>query len=325
MPLASISLIRILAVLLAISGILCVSGCQTFPESLATSRDRTQRTFATLSESTQLAAGKTVEIVRTSARLISSRIPAPKPSQNRSWQPNLAVLPYAVFDGNEVEIRNIRNSRYRTNDDYDVRHYDLAFELSDVRSVDFIVVPFDNAPMLAHTMLSFGLDDGHHFAISVEARLETDEAYSATLGSTRKYELMYVIADEQDVLPLRTIIRDSDVYLYRGNATPDQAQDLLVDVLRRTNDLSRSPEFYDTLTNNCTTNLVDHVNTLRPGKVPFDLRVILPGHSDSLAYKLGLLRSGSSSFSELKSRSKINTLVELYNGNEEFSQKIRQR
>jgi hypothetical protein len=256
--------------------------------------------------------------------LVSSRIPVRVPSHEKAWRADLTVLPYAVFNGNAIELKNVRNCRYRSETDYDVRHYDLRFELHEIRSVDFIVVPFNNAPILAHTMLSFGLVNGRHFVVSVEARLEADESYSATFGSTAAYELMYVVADEQDVLPLRTRVRDSDVYLYAGNATPDQAQDLLVDVLQRVNQLSREPEFYDTLRNNCTTNLVDHVNALRPGKVPFDLRVVLPGHSDSLAYKLGLLQSDYATFDELKARSKINTLVELYEGDARFSEKIRQ-
>jgi hypothetical protein len=252
--------------------------------------------------------------------LISKRLQAPL--SNKAWRADLAILPFAEFLGSDIVIHDVRNCRYRTEDDYDVRHYDLRFALDDVKTVDFIVVPFKDAPLLAHTMLSFGLKDGRHFCISVEARLEEGEVYSPSAGSLRRYELAYIIGDENDLIPLRTEVRNVDVYLYPANATPDQVQDLLVDMLARTNKLYREPEFYDTLTNNCTTNIVDHVNRLKPGKVGIDPRVLLPGHSDRLAFELGLLKV-TGSFEDMKVKSRINVLAAIYRDDPQFSQKIR--
>lgn len=246
----------------------------------------------------------------------------PPPSNNRLWRPDLAILSYADFEGDSITLHNVRNCRYRTEEDYDVRHYDLRFALDEVRTVDFIVVPFKNAKLLAHTMLSFGLVDGRHFIVSVEARLEQGEKYSPYGGSMRGYELLYVIGDERDLIPLRTEVRQVDVYLYPGNANPDQVQDLLVDMLRRANQLASHPEYYDTLTNNCTTNIVDHINRLRPGTVQLDPRVLLPGHSDNLAYELGLLKIDGK-FDEVKERYRINVLSAIYQDDPDFSTKIR--
>ncbi len=250
------------------------------------------------------------------------RLRTVEPSLNRMWRPDLAVLPYADFQGNRITIRNVRNCRYRTEEDYDVRHYDLEFDLNDVQGVDFVIVPFTNSPLLAHTMLSFGLRDGRHFLISAEARLEQGEQYSIAGGSDNEFELMYLIGDERDLIPLRTDVRAVDVYLYPGRTTPDQAQNLLVDMLARVNKLAREPEFYDTLTNNCTNNIVQHVNKLRPGAIPNDVRVLLPGRSDALAYELGLLDIDSS-FEVAKLTSRINTRVQLYKDDPDFSAKIR--
>lgn len=247
-----------------------------------------------------------------------------EPSLNRLWRPDLAVLPSAEFNANQISIRNVRNCRYRTEENYDVRHYDLDFNLNDVQSIDFVIVPFTNNPLLAHTMLSFGLRDGRHFIISVEARLEQGEAYSVSGGSDNEYELMYLVGDERDLIPLRTDVRNVDVYLYHGRATPDQVQNLLMDMLARVNKLAREPEFYDTLTNNCTSNIVQHINKLRPGSIPYDLRVLLPGHSDELAYQLGLLDI-EGSFEVAKLTSRINTAVQLYRDDPDFSNKIRRK
>lgn len=257
-------------------------------------------------------------------KLPALRIPGPTPSQSRRWRPDLAVLPTVDFQREMVTIHDVRNCRYRTEEDYDVRHYDLTFPLAEVRSVDFLVVPFKDAPLLAHTMLSFGLADGRHFIVSVEARLEQNETYSPSGGSLRRYELIYVVADERDLIPLRTEVRNVDVYLYHGNATPDQVQNLLVDMLQRVNQLAQKPEYYDTLTNNCTTNIVDHINRLRPGTIRLDPRVLLPGHADRLAFDLGLIET-SLPFEALKLQSRINTLAHLYVDDKDFSAKIRQQ
>lgn len=251
-------------------------------------------------------------------------LPTPEPISFGAWRPDLAVLAYATFDGPLITLHNVRNATYFDEDEYDLRHYDLQFRLDAIRTVDFVVVPFRDAPLLAHTMLSFGLSDGRHFVVSVEARLEQGETYSPVQGTLKKYELMYVVADEEDVIPLRTNVRQVDVFLFQGAASPEQAQHLLVDILQRLNSLSREPEFYDSLRNNCTTNLVQHVNTLSPGKIRLDYRVLLPGHSDSLAYELGLIETQGLSFSDLKRTSKINAAVRSANPKRSFSRQIRE-
>jgi hypothetical protein len=249
---------------------------------------------------------------------------AVEPTNDKPWRPDLAVLPFAAIDRGRVTIHNVRNCRYRTEDDYDTRHYDLEFAIDEVQRIDFLIVPFKGNRLLAHTMLSFGLRDGRHFVISVEARLKQGETYTTVAGPRKKFELMYLIADERDIIPLRTEIRQVEVYLYKGRTTPEKVQELLIDMLERTNQLARQPEFYDVLKNNCTTNLVDHINHLRPGTVPRDWRVLLPGHSDALAYELGLLDIPGD-FESAKAASKINGQVQLYRNDPNFSQRIRDR
>lgn len=238
------------------------------------------------------------------------------------WRADMLILPYVEFRGEEIVLRNVRNCVYRTESDYDVRHYDMRFRLDAVRTVDFLVVPFKESDLLAHTMLSFGLDDGRHFIISVEARIGQDQDYSAVAGTTRQFPLMYIVGDERDLILLRARVRQVDVHLYRGRAEPQQVQDLLVDMLARVNKLQQQPEYYDTLTNNCTTNLVQHVNKLRPGRIPYDWRVLLPGHSDRLAYELGLLEI-QGPFEVARVSSRINDLALAYADDPEFSKRIR--
>jgi hypothetical protein len=248
------------------------------------------------------------------------------PSNVRDWEPDQAMLPYAEFRGRQVVVHNVRNCQYFDQDTYVVNYEDRTYDLADAKSVDFIMAPFYDMPRLAHTMLSFEFapPDGppQHLAVSIEIRKEQGESYSAWKGSARQYELMYVLADERDVVQLRTNHRREDVYLYRTTATPEQAQMLLVDVLARTNQLATKPEFYETFRNNCTTNVVDHINRIHPQRLAYDVHVLLPGYSDQLAYDEGLIeRHGS--FEETKMRAYLNLRAQAAANRADFSQAIR--
>ena len=246
------------------------------------------------------------------------------PSNHRNWTPDLALLPYSEARGHGVSIHNIRDFIYQSDEEFVVKYTDKTYDVREINSLDFIVVPFKTAPSLAHTMLSFGFADGSHLGVSAEARLETGETYSPWKGALRQYELMYILAEERDLIGRRTQYRDSDVFLYSTVATPVQAQAIFVDVLKRVNQLARQPEFYDTFRNNCTTNIVNHVNRLNAGAVPIDLRVLLPGFSDQYAYDLGLLRTDQP-FAEARRLAHVNELANRYLDSPEFSERIRRR
>jgi hypothetical protein len=250
------------------------------------------------------------------------------PSNFRDWTPEQAVLPTAEFHGNRVTIRNVRNCQYFAADTFLVDYHDKTVDLAAVRGVDFLMVPFEEMPSLAHTMLSFEIvgPDGKsdHLAVSVEVRKEKDEAYNPLKGSARQFELMYVVADERDVIRQRTNFRGERVYLYRTVARPETAQLLLTDVLGRVNELAQKPEFYDTLTNNCTTNIVRHINRVRPNRIGTDFRLLLPGYSDKIAFDQGLIVP-SGTFQQTRERAYINPLADRYADRRDFSELIRRR
>lgn len=248
------------------------------------------------------------------------------PSNVRAWEADQAVLPYVEFRGNQLVVHNVRYCRYFDQETFVVEHENRTYDLNHLRAVDFFMVPFENMPRLAHTMLSFEFapPDGppRHLAVSIEIRKEQGETYAAWKGSARQYELMYVLADERDVVQLRTNHRGEQVYRYRTTASPEQARLLLVDVSARANQLASRPEFYDTLTNNCTTNLVDHINRIQPQRVKYDYRVLLPGYSDRLAYDEGLIEPHGT-FEETKAAAYVNPRALVAANREDFSQAIR--
>jgi hypothetical protein len=247
-----------------------------------------------------------------------------RPSNFRDWAPELALLSTIDIDGSQAKVRNIRNCQWRSEQDFTVRHYDKTFDLDQLDSVDFFMVPFSNMPALAHTMISFGFGGRDYLVVSVEIRHEKGETYQALQGLMNQYEIMYLVADERDLVLLRTMHRLCDVYLYHTRATPRQARELFLDVAARVNQLAAQPEFYNTITNNCTTNIVQHINRLSPNRVPYDYRVLLPGLIDQYAYELGLLDT-ELPFEQAKARARINPLTYAYRDAPDFSQRIRGR
>jgi hypothetical protein len=245
-----------------------------------------------------------------------------KPSNNREWTPDQAVMAEAEITGDTAKIHNIRNCRYRTIDDYDLAYYDKTFDLKKIKSVDFIVVPFNDIPGIAHTMISFGFENDEHLVTSVEIRKEKGEKYDPIKGFMRQYELIYVLGDERDLIPKYANHYLCEVYVYRSTATPEQAKELFVDVINRVDKLREQPEFYNTVSNNCTTNIRRHINHLKPDVVPYDYRVLLPGYSDSLAYDLGLIEHHGT-FEQTKEYAKVNYQAYLFRDDPEFSKKIR--
>jgi hypothetical protein len=246
-----------------------------------------------------------------------------EPSNNRDWSADQAVLAHADFQGDRVTVHNIRNCAYHSTDNYEVHYYDKTYDLNKLQSVDFIMVPFAGMPALAHTFLSFGFEGQDYLAISVEIRKEKGETYSPLKGLLNQYELMYVVGDERDLIVLRSNYRLDDVYIYRARATRAQAREVFVDMLQRANGLTARPEFYNAITNNCTTNVARHINRISPGRVPYSYRVLLPGYTDRLAYDLGLLDTNDS-FEGTKQRARANRLAYVYRDSPDFSAKIRE-
>lgn len=247
-----------------------------------------------------------------------------KPSNDRAWNDDQNILPYAEMDNNLISIHNIRNFTYSSTTSYKVDYYDKTFDLNKLEKVWYVVEPFSGIPGSAHTFLSFEFADDNFVSISVEIRKEKGEAFHPVKGLFNQYELMYVIGDEKDLVKLRSNYRKDLVYLYPVKAPKEKVKSLFLDMIDRTNKLKGSPEFYNTLTNTCTTNIVHHVNKITPERVPFfNIRILFPANSDKLAYKLGLIDTDLS-FEEARVKYNINERAMKYADNPDFSRKIRQ-
>lgn len=212
------------------------------------------------------------------------------PSNGRVWHSHQQRLPRVTVRGPLVEVRNIRDFVYRSETDFDRRYVDRTYDLRKLDSAWYVVSRFGGVPGLAHAFLSFGFGD-EYLAISVEARKERDETYSPLRGMLNSYELMYVAGSERDLIGVRTHVWKEGVTLYPIRAKPEKLRAVFLHMTARAEKLARQPEFYDTLFNSCNSNIIEHVNAIAPGTVGLDVRTVLPGFSDRVAYEAGLIDS----------------------------------
>lgn len=248
-----------------------------------------------------------------------------RPSNNRDWALDQAVLPYSEIVDSKVLIHNIRNFTYISTSEYTPNYYDAVFDLNNIKNVYFIVEPFSgHAVGAAHTFLSFEFEDNKFVSISVEIRKEKGESFSAIKGILRQYELTYVIADERDVVQLRSNHRHDKVFVYPIKTTPEKMRAVFLSMIERANKLKDEPEFYNTLLSNCTTNIARHVNEISPGRVSWNITYLLPENADKYAYEVGLI-DNTLPFEETRTAHFINDRATKYANSSDFSKKIRER
>ena len=216
-----------------------------------------------------------------------------RPSNDRSWVNDNERLATADFDGDMVTIRNVRDFNWRSTRDFDERWIDVKINLNKMSKIWFVLEYFDPSKrQMAHTIMSFETEDGERIACSIEVRREEGERYHPLKGLFRQYELIYVWATERDVIGVRTRCRKKSVtHLFEAVVLgPGNERRMLESYLRRTNKLSVEPEWYNTITNTCTTNIVGHVNQVYPGRVPRAISILLPGLSPKLLHRNNLVK-----------------------------------
>lgn len=244
-----------------------------------------------------------------------------RPSNDRAWTPDVARLPTGEVRGDTLVLHNVRNFDYRSEADFTERWEERTYDLSNVTGVD-LFLSYWGSPNIAHTIMSWDFADGQHLAISIETRKERGEEYSAVRGFFRQYELYYVVADERDVIRVRTNYRGEDVYLYRLRPAPEIARALLLDYVATLNALAARPRFYNALIDNCTTGIRVHTQHIGVAR-PWDWRLLVNGHGDEMLYERGIINT-SRPFAELKEASRIDARAKVADQAPDFSRRIRE-
>jgi hypothetical protein len=248
------------------------------------------------------------------------QIPA---SNDRDWQPEVAMTPYATVNGDLVTIRGVRDFDYRTETDFTPRWETRTYDLRKLDSADIIAV-YWAGKAIGHIMISFGFEGKDYLAVSIETRKEKGENYSTLAGFFRQYELYYVVADERDVIRVRTTYRQpqEDVYIYRTRAPLRNIRRVFLDYIQTMNEMHKQARFYNTLTTNCTTTILMHAR-MNPESPPLSWKILLTGYVPDYLYELGRIDT-TKPFAELEKLSHVNARAHAADKDPAFSQRIRE-
>jgi hypothetical protein len=240
---------------------------------------------------------------------------------DRDWQPDVAETAWTERDGNKITIHNLRNFDYEAGQPAKPRWETKVVDLSQLQGVD-LFINFWGSTLICHPIVSFQFGPADHVAISVETRMAQGQTYSTIRGFFKQFELIYIVADERDVIRVRTNYRHEQLYLYRTRVEPERAQRLFLSYLRSVNAIHVRPQFYNALTDNCTTNVRMHTAATAAKPAPWDWRILLNGTVDELVYQDGGFVSRLP-FAELKPMSLIDAKAQAADQAPDFSERIR--
>ncbi|MGO9074401.1 MAG: DUF4105 domain-containing protein [Terriglobales bacterium] len=252
-----------------------------------------------------------------------------KPSNNHAWQADVSQTPWAEIDGDRVTIHNFRNCYYRQEKDFTCEWLTKTVLLSQIRGID-LFVDYWGSPWIAHPIVSFQFrnndDDDDYVAASIEARYQIGQSYSPIRSFFRQFTIVYVLANERDLIRLRTNYRSGEVvYLYHMVASPEWSRLLFLQYLQQANLLRDHPRWFNAVTDNCTTNIFAQMaatGRMPAGTSRYAWWILLNGRAPENLYRGGDF-AGNLPFADLKKQACINPVAVTLDDAADFSRRIR--
>ncbi|MEZ5999263.1 DUF4105 domain-containing protein [Hyphomonas sp.] len=227
-----------------------------------------------------------------------------EPRHDREWYPHLSRLPHVNLQDGVFSIAPYGDWTYTENDpDEMVWSAVPPHRISDVRRVWFVMEPHPGLSVMAHTFVLFEFGEGDLVGLTIEARKETRETYSALRGAFNKFELMYYWASPRDLMTRRAVMMDRELYMYPLALSQQEAEAYLTALLEKTVSIEQRPRFYNTLMSNCTNELA------KAADIPWHPAFILTGDADRALYLRGRI-SGEGSFEKARASARVDACAQ---------------
>lgn len=188
-------------------------------------------------------------------------------------------------DTSEVAIHNFRSFQFTDKNGYiwGTKHYNL----SDLQSVDLVQSHW-SGKMIAHVFLSFGFSNGDYVSFSIETRRKSHQQFSVWKGFFYNYDIIYVVADEQDLIGTRVNLRNEQVYIYPLNLDKPLITELFINYMDKINSLKENDEKYHSMWNNCTTSIYKIAKKTYPD-FKFNWKLLVSGYASQYCHQLGFI------------------------------------
>ncbi len=245
-----------------------------------------------------------------------------EPSNDRTWQEHLTVMPEVRIDGGVITIEGVRNFRWNADETYDAAWETRTYELTNLQGVDLIVEPFSATSLLAHTMLSFDFGPDGRVILTIEARKEPGEVYGIVDGGLNRFEMLYIFADERDALGVR-YHRGHQLYAYPATVEPVALRAFFLGLATTANNLRTRPAFYKIVRDNCTTAWVRHSDALSTRPMGLNLDTIFNARVGRLLYERGSIPTDLP-YEQIKARHRIDPRIPAAIDDPDFSDRIRE-
>lgn len=217
------------------------------------------------------------------------------PSHDRNWYDYYERTPGATVGSTTVQLHNVRDWNHSSTSVLDrTWHDNIEVSIADIESVWFGLNRFGTVPIIGHTFLTFETADGLAYTLSIEARREVGEQYNSVKGLFNQYDLWYGWGTERDFVGARLFLLDEPIEYYRLNLTPEEARAVFVAVAKETAAVATEPQYYNTLSANCTNLLAKAINESYPDRIPYHLSWNFPGMSVEFLFEQNLIAPGAS-------------------------------
>ena len=228
------------------------------------------------------------------------------PRQDRHWYPYLSHTPHVEITETSFTVSPVSDWSYEYDRETDTTYQPSAsYSFDELRRVWFMLVPQPGSQLAAHTLLLFEFSDDRILGLTIEARREEGEEYSAFHGQFNAFELIYIWATARDLLIRRATMLDHEVFVYPVAITDEQSRTLLRHLLERSQSLEHTPRYYNTIVSNCTNELA------KAAGFHWAPAYVLTGRSDEYLYRRGIIPGAS--FYQAHVRSDVTDFVQALN------------
>jgi hypothetical protein len=227
------------------------------------------------------------------------------PQHDRNWYPYLARTTHVELTAQTFAISPVSDWSYEGDAPTAETYAEASYDINQLRNVWFMLEPQPGSQLAAHTLLLFEFEGERLLGLTIEARREVNEDYSAWRGIFNAFELAYVWASARDLLTRRAVMLGHEVFVYPVAITDEQKRSLLTRLLERTADLEAQPRYYNTISSNCTNELA------KAAGFQWAPAYIFTGGSDEYLFRRGIIPG--SSFEQAHARSDVTGFVRALN------------